>query len=118
MSPLPQLLKKKSPPWETKQTEAVRALKKITQTSPALKISENGKRILQTDTDDHYWGAILIEEIDGIEYSDASMFYTCLKMRILCIKKHMTINPYYSPYYYRIQVLIASQCWRLCYFYG
>nr|XP_012568598.1 uncharacterized protein LOC101496717 [Cicer arietinum] len=64
-SPLSQLLKKNPPPWEPKHTEAVKTLKRIAQTPPALKIPGNGKRILQTDASDHYWGAILIEEING-----------------------------------------------------
>ncbi|KAI5422112.1 hypothetical protein KIW84_045531 [Lathyrus oleraceus] len=62
------MLKKKPPPWGTVQTEAVKALKKIAQTPPALKIPGNGKRILQTDASDHYWGAILIEELEGKIY--------------------------------------------------
>jgi len=45
-SPLSQLLRKKPPPWGTKQTEAVKILKKIAQTPPALKIPGDGKRIL------------------------------------------------------------------------
>ncbi|KAI5403927.1 hypothetical protein KIW84_051177 [Lathyrus oleraceus] len=67
-SPLSQMLKKKPPPWGTMQTEAVKSLKKIAQTPPALKIPGNGKRILQTDASDHYWGAVLIEELEGKRY--------------------------------------------------
>ncbi|WJX33005.1 hypothetical protein P8452_21263 [Trifolium repens] len=67
-SPLSQLLRKNPPPWGTKQTEAVKALKKIAQTPPALKIPGDGKRILQTDASDHYWGAVLIEEINGVKH--------------------------------------------------
>lgn len=43
-------------------------MKKIAQTSSVLKILGNGKRILQTDVSDHYWGAVLIEEKGGIKY--------------------------------------------------
>ncbi|XP_050875436.1 uncharacterized protein LOC127079070 [Lathyrus oleraceus] len=64
-NPVSQLLKKKPPPWGTKQAEVVKALKKITQTPHALKIPENGKRILQTGANDHYWGAVLVEELEG-----------------------------------------------------
>ena len=67
-SPLSQMLKKNPPLWGTMQTEAVKALKKIAQTPPALKIPGNGKRILQTDASDHYWGAVLIEELEGKRY--------------------------------------------------
>ncbi|MCI27783.1 polyprotein-like, partial [Trifolium medium] len=62
------LLRKNPPPWGTKQTEAVKALKKIAQAPPALKIPENGKRILQTDASDCYWGAVLIEEVGNIKF--------------------------------------------------
>ncbi|CAK8540954.1 unnamed protein product [Lathyrus sativus] len=62
------MLKKEPPSWGTQQTEAVKALKKITQTPQALKIPEDGKRILQTDASDHYWGAVLIEELGGKRY--------------------------------------------------
>lgn len=50
---------------EPKQTEVVKALKKIAQAPPALKIPKDGKRILQIDVGNHYWRAVLIEEIDG-----------------------------------------------------
>lgn len=43
-------------------TEAVKELKKISKTLPSLKISFNGKRILQTDASDCYWGAVTLEE--------------------------------------------------------
>ena len=39
------------------------------------------------------------------------MLYTCLKMRILCIRKHLTFDPYYGPRYYGISVLIVSPCY-------
>ncbi|KAI5431492.1 hypothetical protein KIW84_035614 [Lathyrus oleraceus] len=60
--------KEKTPPWGTNQTEVVKALKKIAQTSSALKINGNGKRILQTDASDHYWRAVLVEELEGKIY--------------------------------------------------
>lgn len=43
-------------------------LKKIAQTPLVLKIPRNGERILQIGTSDHYCGAVLIEEFDGIKY--------------------------------------------------
>jgi len=57
---LSKLLKKNPPPWGPEQTKAIQELKKIAQTPPALKIPGNGKRVLQTDASDHYWGAVLI----------------------------------------------------------
>ena len=67
-SQLSKLLKKNPPPWGSAQTEAVRHLKKIAQNPPALKIPGEGKRILQTDASDQFWGAILIEEINGKKF--------------------------------------------------
>lgn len=54
--------------WETKHTKAVKTLKKIAQTSPALKNLGHRKRILQTEAIDHYWGAVFIEKIDRVKY--------------------------------------------------
>ncbi|CAK8544248.1 unnamed protein product [Lathyrus sativus] len=62
------MLKKKPPPWGIQQTEAVKALKKIAQAPYALKILGNGKRVLHTNASDHYWGAVLIEELEGKRY--------------------------------------------------
>ena len=50
------------------QTEAVKILKEIAKNPPPLKIPGEGKRILQTDASDHYWGAVLIEEIKGQKF--------------------------------------------------
>ena len=65
---LSKLLKKNPPPWGPEQTKAIQELKKIAQTPPALKIPGNGKRVLQTDASDHYWGAVLIEEEGNKKY--------------------------------------------------
>nr|KYP69503.1 polyprotein [Cajanus cajan] len=35
---------------------------------PALKIPGNGKRIIQTDASDHYWGVVFIEEMEGKKF--------------------------------------------------
>ncbi|CAE6074580.1 unnamed protein product [Arabidopsis arenosa] len=55
-------LKKNAPTWDKKCTEAVKELKRISKTLPALKIPSKGKRILQTDASDFYWEAVLLEE--------------------------------------------------------
>ncbi|WVY94484.1 hypothetical protein V8G54_033572 [Vigna mungo] len=55
--PLSKLLKKNTPPWRREQTEAVQQIKKIAQDPPALKIPDEGNKILQTDASDRYWGA-------------------------------------------------------------
>jgi len=67
-SKLSKLLKKNAPPWGDEQTEAVKILKEIVKNPPPLKIPGEGKRILQTDASDHYWGAVLIEEIEGQKF--------------------------------------------------
>ncbi|XP_061356680.1 uncharacterized protein LOC133301091 [Gastrolobium bilobum] len=63
-SQLSKLLKKNSPPCSPEKTKAIQELKKIAQNPPVLKILGIGKIILQTDANDHFWGAILIEEVD------------------------------------------------------
>nr|KYP76024.1 polyprotein [Cajanus cajan] len=67
-SPLSKMLKKYPPPWGSEQTKAVQEIKKIAQNPPALKILGDGKRILQTDASDHYWGAVFIEEVQGRKF--------------------------------------------------
>lgn len=62
------MLKKDRPPWGPEQTQAVQEIKKIAQNPPALKILGDGKRILQTDASDHYWGAVFIEEVQGKKF--------------------------------------------------
>ena len=52
---LSKLLKKNAPPWGLEQTETVRFLKLAAKNPPPLKISGEGKRILQTDASDQYW---------------------------------------------------------------
>ncbi|KAL4564350.1 hypothetical protein LXL04_028411 [Taraxacum kok-saghyz] len=57
------MLKKNPPTWSKRQTEAVRDIKKLADVMPPLKIpSTTDKRILQTDTSDDYWGAVLLVE--------------------------------------------------------
>nr|KYP73221.1 polyprotein [Cajanus cajan] len=67
-SPFSKMLKKDPPPWGSEQTQAVQEIKKIAQDPPALKIPGDGKRILQTDAGDHYWGAVFIEEVQGKKF--------------------------------------------------
>ncbi|KAH9649361.1 hypothetical protein KPL70_025949 [Citrus sinensis] len=49
------------------ETAAVQHLKKITQYPFPLKIPTEGQRILQIDESDEYWGAVLLEKLDGKE---------------------------------------------------
>ena len=63
---LNQLLKKDSTnQWTQRETEAVKSLKAATDSLPTLQIPSHGNRILQTDASDHYWSAVLLEDIDG-----------------------------------------------------
>ena len=59
------MLKKSAPSWGPSQTAAVQHLKKITQHPFPLKIPTEGQRILQTDASDEYWGAVLLEKLNG-----------------------------------------------------
>ncbi|KAG8492315.1 hypothetical protein CXB51_009806 [Gossypium anomalum] len=95
-NPLRKLLKKDPPPWSSSQTKAFQRLKELSQDLPHLKIPSDGKRILQTDASDKYWGAILFEETDGKRYlcgyksgrfSDAEIHYHSTFKEILAVKK-------------------------------
>ncbi|KAH9649300.1 hypothetical protein KPL70_025934 [Citrus sinensis] len=66
-SQLSKMLKKSAPSWGPSQTAAVQHLKKITQHPFPLKIPIEGQCILQIDASDEYWGAVLLEKLDGKE---------------------------------------------------
>ena len=53
-SHLYKMLKKNPPPWSQAQTDAIITLKRIAQSSPPLKIPDQGQRILQTDASEDY----------------------------------------------------------------
>ncbi|KAK9742368.1 hypothetical protein RND81_03G167400 [Saponaria officinalis] len=90
-------LKKHAPPWNEKCTEAVMELKHISKTLPALKIPSKGKRVLQTDAGDCYWGAILLEEdekgnrhICGYKsgaFKESEKHYHSIYKEILAVKR-------------------------------
>lgn len=70
-------------------------MKKIAQTPPGLKIHVNGKRTLQADAIDHYWGAVLIKELEGKRYyyghasgqfKEAKKYYHATYKEALAIK--------------------------------
>ncbi|KAK8508952.1 hypothetical protein V6N12_058097 [Hibiscus sabdariffa] len=95
-NPLRKMLKKDPPPWSKTQTMAVRVLKEKLQQLPPLQIPSDGKRILQTDASDKYWGAILFEERDGKRhicgyksgrFSEAEIHYHSTFKEILAVKK-------------------------------
>ncbi|RDX66833.1 hypothetical protein CR513_54358, partial [Mucuna pruriens] len=67
-SPLSKLLKKDPLSWGPDQTKPIQELKRIAQSPPALKIPEEGKRILPTNASDFYWGAVIIEEQGNEKY--------------------------------------------------
>ena len=58
-------LKKGAPQWSEEATKAVNELKQKCKSLPLLKIPEKGQLILQTDASENYWGALLIEELEG-----------------------------------------------------
>ncbi|KAK8957121.1 hypothetical protein KSP39_PZI000021 [Platanthera zijinensis] len=64
-SPLTNQLKKEAPPWNDACTNAVKKLKSLSKDLPPLQIPSSGRRILQTDASDHFWGVILLEELNG-----------------------------------------------------
>ncbi|KAG8477722.1 hypothetical protein CXB51_027570 [Gossypium anomalum] len=83
------------PPWTEKQTKAIQKIKQIAQEVPPLQIPSDGKRILQTDASDKYWGAVLLEEIDGRrrlcgyksgKFSEAEKHYHSTFKEILAVK--------------------------------
>ncbi|KAK9029790.1 hypothetical protein V6N11_026892 [Hibiscus sabdariffa] len=95
-NPLRKMLKKNPPQWSTMQSKAIKTLKNILQHLPPLKIPSDGKRILQTDASDKYWGAILFEEKDkkrhlcgykSGRFSDAEIHYHSTFKEILAVKK-------------------------------
>ena len=43
-------------------------LKQAAKNPPPLKIVGEGKQILQTNASDQYWGAVLIEEVEGKKF--------------------------------------------------
>ncbi len=67
------------------------------QTLPPLQIPSDGKRILQTDASDKYWGAVLLEEdthgkrqICGYKsgsFSDSQIHYHSTMKELLAVKK-------------------------------
>ncbi|CDP19016.1 unnamed protein product [Coffea canephora] len=62
ISPLTKMLKKAPPSWGSSQTQAIQKLKQELVNLPTLHIPTEGKKILQTDASDKYWGAVLLEE--------------------------------------------------------
>ncbi|KAK9032984.1 hypothetical protein V6N11_018026 [Hibiscus sabdariffa] len=95
-NPLRKMLKKEPPRWSTAQSKAIKTLKEILQKLPPLQIPSDGKRILQTDASDKYWGAILFEEKDkkrhlygykSGRFSDAEIHYHSTFKEILAVKK-------------------------------
>ncbi|KAK8996459.1 hypothetical protein V6N11_081734 [Hibiscus sabdariffa] len=74
----------------------VKILKEKLQQLPPLQIPSSGRRILQTNASDKYWGAVLFEEKDGKRYicghkserfSDAEIHYHSTFKEILTVKK-------------------------------
>ncbi|XP_028798734.1 uncharacterized protein LOC114754141 [Neltuma alba] len=113
-SQLSKLLKKNPPAWGTEQTSAVKTLKRIAQQPPPLKIPDKGLRILQTDASDDFWGAVLIEEIDGKrfycghasgQFKESEKHYHATYKEILAIKRGIEKFSFHlSPYQFRVEM--------------
>nr|GEU78813.1 hypothetical protein [Tanacetum cinerariifolium] len=72
-------VKKESPQWTSKQTEAVKAIKRLAEKMPPLKIpASSEKRILQTDANDEYK---LRSYVVKSQFKDVSPI---LKIYLLC----------------------------------
>ncbi|XP_031273555.1 uncharacterized protein K02A2.6-like [Pistacia vera] len=63
-TPLSQMHKKNPPSWSEKQTNVVKSLKCRSFHTLPLKIPYSRQRILQMDTSDTHWGAMLFEQDD------------------------------------------------------
>ncbi|KAH9716904.1 hypothetical protein KPL71_021631 [Citrus sinensis] len=94
-SQLSRMVKKQYPPWGPAQTEAVKQLKVIAQSPPPLRIPTTGQRVPQTDANDDYWSAILLERIDGVDhfcahasgqFKDSEKNYHVIYKEILAVK--------------------------------
>ncbi|KAK8589939.1 hypothetical protein V6N12_024328 [Hibiscus sabdariffa] len=95
-NPLRKMLRKDPPQWSSAQSKAMRSLKEMLQRLPPLQIPSYGKRILQTDASDKYWGAVLFEEKDkrrhlcgykSGRFSDAEIHYHSTFKEILAVKR-------------------------------
>ena len=89
------MLKKSAPLLGPSQIVAVQHLKKITQHPFPLKIPTEGQCILQIDASDEYWGAVLLEKLDGKEsycthasgqFKESKNYYHVIYKEILAVK--------------------------------
>ena len=73
----------------------MKKLKQLCEDPPPLKIPSSGKRILQTNASDEFWGAVLLEQNDGVnsyyghasgKFSDAEKHYHTVYKEILAVK--------------------------------
>ncbi|KAG8472716.1 hypothetical protein CXB51_034748 [Gossypium anomalum] len=117
-NPLRKMLKKNPPPWTEKQTKAIQKIKQIAQDVPPLQIPSNGRRILQTDASDKYWGAVLLEEIDGKrrlcgyksgKFSNAEKHYHSTFKEILAVKYGISKFQFHlKGYHFLIEMDMSS----------
>lgn len=97
-SQLSLMLKKTIPPWGPAQPTAIQKLKQMAQQPLPLKIPTSGRRILQTDASDEYWGEVLLEEINGTEhycahasgqFKESEKHYHVIYKEILVVKNRI-----------------------------
>ncbi|XP_040964598.1 uncharacterized protein [Gossypium hirsutum] len=118
INPLRKMLKKDPPPWGPKQTKAVQQLKEKTTNLPPLQIPSEGRRILQTDASDKYWGAILFEEEDGKRrlcgyksgrFTDAEIHYHSTFKEILAVKYGISKFQFHlTGYHFLVEMDMSS----------
>ncbi|KAK8579604.1 hypothetical protein V6N12_069919 [Hibiscus sabdariffa] len=113
------MLKKDPPQWSKAQTKVVKILKEKLQHLPPLQIPSKGKRILQTDASDKYWGAILFEEKQGKRqlcgyksgrFSDAEIHYHFTFKEILAVKKGISKFEFHLiGHHFLVEIDMSSQ---------
>lgn len=106
IKPLHHMLKKDAPQWSLEQTIIVHKIKQLAQHLAPLQIPFAGRKILETDVNDHYQTAILLEEqqdkikkICGYKsgsFSKSEVYYHSIFKEILMSKGELKIFNFIS----------------------
>ncbi|KAH9306365.1 hypothetical protein KI387_010769, partial [Taxus chinensis] len=57
-------LKKEAPSWTQEMTQAVQRIKKQVRELPAMSLPGSGKKIIECDASEQFWGAVLKEKTE------------------------------------------------------
>ncbi|KAH9296716.1 hypothetical protein KI387_000566, partial [Taxus chinensis] len=57
-------LKKEAPSWTQEMTQAVQRIKKQVRELPAMSLPGPGKKIIECDASEQFWGAVLKEKAE------------------------------------------------------